>query len=339
MITVAHELSPQIGDVSRACSALGVPRSTYYRAVSPSQESEAKPPAEKKPPKNALSPEERQKVLDHLHSERFVDKSPAQAFHTLLDEGIYLASISTYYRILASNKEVCERRAQRRRIQYSKPELMALGPNEVWTWDITKFKGPAKWMYYFLYVVIDIFSRYVVGWMLTTRESGDFAKQLLEQSYTNQNIEPSQLTIHSDRGPSMQSLPVVALHAKLGITKSNSRPYVSNDNPFSEAQFKTLKYQPEFPERFGCYDDALSFCRGFFSRYNTQHHHSGILYLTPETVHYGRADAVLAARHEQMMLAYSRNPERFRGGPPKPRFLEQAVYINPPEKRMECSLN
>jgi putative transposase len=338
MIAVARELSPQIGDVSRACDTLAVPRSTFYRAISP-QSSEAKPPAERAQPPNALSSEERQEVLDHLHSDRFVDKSPAQAFHTLLDEGVYLASVRTYYRILASNNEVCERRAQRRHVQYNKPELMATAPNQVYTWDITKLKGPAKWVYYYLYVVLDIFSRYVVGWMLATRESGDLAKQLLEQTYIKQNIDPHQLTIHSDRGPAMQSLPVVSLHAKLGITKSNSRPHVSNDNPFSEAQFKTLKYQPEFPRRFGCYEDALSFCRGFFPRYNSRHHHSAILYLTPEMVHYGQADEVLAARHKQMMLAYHRNPERFRGGPPKPQVLERAVYINPPENRVECSLN
>lgn len=203
----------------------------------------------------------------------------------------------------------------------------------------TKLKGPVKWVYYYLYVVLDIFSRYVVGWMLTTRESGALAKQLLEQTYDRQNINPDQLTIHSDRGAAMQSVPVVALHARLGITKSNSRPHVSNDNPFSEAQFKTLKYQPEFPRRFGCYDDGLSFCRGFFSRYNSSHHHSAIAFLTPEDVHYGRADEILAGRHERIMVAYHQHPNRFLNGPPKPRILERAVYINPPEKRVEYTLN
>lgn len=207
MIAVARELSPQIGDISRACETLAIPRSSYYRAVSP-KKSETKPPAERTQPKNTLSPEERQKALDHLHSDRFVDKSPAQAFHTLLDEGTYLASIRTYYRILASNNEVCERRAQRRHIHYSKPELMATAPNQVYTWDITKLKGPAKWVYYYLYVVLDIYSRYVVGWMLAIRESGELAKDLLEQTYIKQNIDPWQLTIHSDRGAAMQSVPV-----------------------------------------------------------------------------------------------------------------------------------
>lgn len=336
MISIARELSPQIDDVSRACHTLGLPRSTYYRAISPK---EPKPKVERARPKNALSCEERQMVLDHLHSERFIDDSPAQVFHQLLDEGIYIASLRSYYRILADNNEVCERRAQRRHIQYSRPELIATGPNQVWTWDITKLKGPEKWVYFHLYVVLDIFSRYVVGWMLATRESGQLAKQLLEQSYAKQNIDPEQLTIHSDRGAAMQSMPVVNLHAKLGITKSNSRPHVSNDNPFSESQFKTLKYQPEFPQRFGCFDDALSFCRGFFPRYNSRHHHSGILYLTPEIVHYGRADEVLAKRHSEMLSAYHRNPNRFRSGPPKRQLLERAVYINPPEKQVECSLN
>lgn len=203
----------------------------------------------------------------------------------------------------------------------------------------TKLKGPGKWEYFHLYVVLDIFSRYVVGWMLATRESGDLATQLLEESYIKQNIQPHQLTIHSDRGPAMKSQPVVSLHAKLDITKSNSRPHVSNDNPFSEAQFKTLKYQPAFPNRFGCFDDALSFCRGFFPRYNDQHHHSGILYLKPATVHYGRADDILAQRYEKILDAYNQKPERFLNGPPKPKTLDRAVYINPPEKRAKCSLN
>ena len=210
MISIAQELSPQIGDVSRACESLGLPRSTYYRAISPDV---PKPQRERARPKNALSSEERQMVLDHLHSDRFIDESPAQVFHALLDEGTYIASLRSYYRILADNNEVRERRAQRRHIQYSKPELIATGPNEVWTWDITKLKGPAKWVYFHLYVVLDIFSRYVVGWMLATRESGDLAKQLLEQSYAKQNIDPQQLTIHSDRGAAMQSMSVVNLHA------------------------------------------------------------------------------------------------------------------------------
>lgn len=336
MIAEVSELAPQLGQVSQACKALSVPRSTFYRATASPRE---RVPKESPRPKNSLSPDERQEILDHLHSERFVDKSPAQAYHALLDEGVYIGSIRTYYRILNANNEVRERRAQRRHVNYQKPELIATAPNQVWTWDITKLKGPAKWEYFHLYVVLDIFSRYVVGWMLATRESGNLAKQLLEESYLKQRIQPHQLVIHSDRGAAMKSLSVVNLHAKLDITKSHSRPHVSNDNPFSEAQFKTLKYQPEFPSRFGCFEDAQSFCRGFFPRYNAQHHHSGILYLTPETVHYGREDEILELRYQEILAAYNQHPERFLNGPPKPKKLERAVYINPPEKRAECSLN
>lgn len=326
MIAATKELVPQL-KVQESCDVLGMPRASYYRSISPPKEREPREPVR---PSNALSEEERQRVLDVLHSERYIDCPPAAVFHSLLDKGVYLASERTMYRILADNNEVKERRAQRRHPQYGKPELIATAPNQVWCWDITKIKGPVKWLYFHLYVMLDIFSRCVVGWTLAPKESGSMASQLIEETCAKQGIQPGQLTIHSDRGPAMQSGPVVHLHARLGIIKSNSRPHVSNDNPFSESQFKTLKYRPGFPDRFGSYEDARIFCEGFFPWYNNEHYHSAIAFLTPADVHYGRADEILAARQAKMMKVYAANPDRFINGPPKPTVLERAVYINPP---------
>lgn len=337
MTQAVQDFATRLGQVSLSCEVLGMSRATYYRAVSP-----PKPPRDKElrpPPENALEPAERQSILDHLHSERFVDRSPAAVFHSLLDEGTYFASVRTFYRILADHDQVRERRAQRRHPTYDKPELIATGPKQVWSWDITKLRGPVKWTYYYLYVIIDIFSRQVVGWMLAEREAGYLAEQLIEETCLKQNIERDQLTIHSDRGPSMQSGPVVHLLARLGITKSNSRPYVSDDNPFSEAQFKTLKYHSHFPGRFGGFEDALAFCKMFFHYYNTEHYHSALLFLTPESVHNGQTEEILAQRHARKMEAYQRHPERFINGPPQRRGLTRAVYINPPERQQDCSLN
>ena len=238
-------------------------------------------------PSWTLSPEERQKVLDLLHTDRFVDQSPREVYATLLDEGTYLCSVRSMYRVLDEQGEVRERRDQLRHPVYQPPELLATGPNQVWSWDITKLKGPVKWTYYYLYVLLDIFSRYVVGWMVAHREQASLARKLIEETCEKQTIEPGQLLVHSDRGPSMSSKPVALLLADLGVTKSHSRPHVSNDNPYSESQFKTLKYRPEFPERFGSMEDARGFCQTFFPWYNTEHHHSGIGFLTPEQVHYG----------------------------------------------------
>lgn len=281
----------------------------------------------------ALTAVERQLILDALHSERFVDRAPAEVYHTLLDEGIYLGSVRTYYRVLAENLEVKERRAQRRHPEYAKPELIATGPNQVWTWDITKLLGPAKWTYYYLYVILDIFSRYVVGWMLAEREASIWAQQLIEETCEKQNIKPGQLTMHSDNGAPMQATPMVGLHARLDITKTNSRPHVSNDNPFSESQFKTMKYSPGFPRRFqGGFEEASEFCKGFFPWYCREHRHSGIAFLTPEMVHYGLADQALAGRHMRLLQAYNTHPQRFIQGPPKLNQLDRAVYINPPQK-------
>jgi len=285
----------------------------------------------------ALAEHERKHILDLLHSERFIDRSPAEMFHTLLDdEGVYLGSVSTFYRILRENDEVRERRDQRRHPVYQRPELVATGPNQVWTWDITKLKGPEKWQYFYLYVVLDIFSRYVVGWMLALRESGTLAQQLLETAYQNQG-QPSGLTMHSDNGSAMKAKPVVALHAQLDIGRSLSRPHVSNDNPFSESQFKTLKYAPGFPARFDSFEVASEFCVGFFPWYLKQHRHSGIHHLTPEMVHYGLADEILAARHMRKLAAYQARPERFIGGAPRGTELRRAVYINPPREEDEST--
>jgi len=264
------------------------------------------------------------------HSDRFVDKAPAAVYGALLDQGTYHCSIRTMYRILHDCREVRERRNQLRHPKYKKPELLATAPNQVWSWDITKLLGPAKWTYYYLYVILDIYSRYVVGWMLASRENADLAKRLIRDSIEKQQVEPGKLVIHSDRGPSMKSHTVAQLLATLGVSKSHSRPHVSNDNPFSESQFKTLKYRPEFPERFGSQEDGRGFCQRFFHWYHHEHYHSGLGLLTPATVHYGHAPKVLAARQDVLLAAYAAHPERFVHKPPSPLALPKAVWINPP---------
>jgi len=271
-------------------------------------------------------------VLSVLHSEEFVDAAPAAVCATLLDQGRYLCSPRTMYRLLSAADEVRERRHQLTHPHYQAPELLATAPNQVWSWDITKLRSLVKWTYYYLYVVLDIFSRYVTGWMVATCESAELAKQLLLESCLKQGIELDQLTVHSDRGPSMTSKSVELLLADLGVTRSLSRPHVSNDNPFSESQFKTLKYCPEFPDRFGSLQHARSFSDGFFSWYNKEHRHSGIAMLTPEMVHYGRAEEVIAARRLVLEEAYRRHPERFERKQPEPLQLPAAVWINPPAR-------
>jgi putative transposase len=304
---------------------LDVPRAWLYRQF---QEATGSVVGEARPsPARALDAGERSAVLELLHSERFVDRSPSEMYATLLDEGTYRCSIRTMYRILEENGEVRERRDQLRHPQYQKPELLATGANQVWSWDITKLLGPVKWTYFYLYVILDIYSRYVVGWMVAPRESAELAKRLIGDTSGKQNIAPEQLTIHADRGTSMTSKPVALLLADLGITKTHSRPQVSNDNPYSESQFKTLKYRPEFPERFGSIEDARGFCQEFMRWYNTEHHHTGIGLLTPETVHYGRAEAVIEERQRVLSAAYEQRPERF------VRHHPGAVWINPPVKK------
>lgn len=274
-------------------------------------------------------------MLHELNSQRFADQSPRQVYATLLDENKYLCSVRTMYRILDENQSIRERRNQLTHPQYKKPELLASGPNEVWSWDITKLKGPEKWTYYYLYTIIDIYSRCTVGWMLAHAESADLAKKLIRETIEKQQVPPDQLIIHSDRGPSMTSHSVAHLLASLGVTKSHSRPHVSNDNPFSESQFKTLKYRPDFPKRFGCYEDALAFCRNFFDWYNNEHYHSGIGLLTPSSLHDGRATEILDARKVMLKAAWQQHPERFVNGIPLPGDLPKAVWINPPHRVSE----
>jgi putative transposase len=274
-------------------------------------------------------------VLDQLNSERFADQSPRQVYSKLLDEGDYLCSVRTMYRVLAENQSSRERRNQLQHPNYQKPELLATGPNEVWSWDITKLKGPETWTYYYLYVILDIYSRYVVGWMLAHRESADLAKQLIETTIEKQEVQSEQLILHSDRGPSMTSHSVAQLLGSLGVTKSHSRPHVSNDNPFSESQFKTMKYRPEFPKRFGGYEDALQFSREFFDWYNNEHYHSGIGLLTPSSLHGGQAAEIIAGRKITLQQAWRNNPERFVHGVPQPEKIPAAVWINAPKRERE----
>ena len=323
-MSAVEQLAPVAG-VTSACQALCVPRATLYRR----RRWKARPKKRQQPPRR-ISDEERGRVLDVLHSERFVDTSPGEIWATLLDEETYLCSERSMYRILDENREVRERRNQLRHPQYSKPELLAAAPNQVWSWDITKLRGPVKWTYYYLYVLLDIYSRYVVAWLLADRESGSNAKRMIVQAYEQQNVKPGQVTIHADRGSAPASKVVAQLLADLGLTKSHSRPQVSNDNPFSESQFKTMKYRPEFPDRFGSMPDARGFCRVFFPWYNIDHRHSGIAMLTPEMVHYGRAEEVLAKRHQVLLTAYDAHPERFPHGPPRQQQLPPAAWINPP---------
>jgi len=325
-MATALAVAPEIG-MTASCRALGVARASAYRHRDPRPPSA---PRLRRGSPLALSDEERAEVLAELHSERFVDASPAAIYATLLDEGRYLASERTMYRILAANAEVRERRDQLRHPAYASPELLATGPNQVWSWDITKLRGPAQWTYFYLYVLLDVFSRYVPGWLVASRESAALAERLIADSVAKHAVPAGQLTIHADRGSSMTSRPVALLLADLGIAKSHSRPHVSNDNPYSEAQFKTLKYRPTFPARFGSIEEARAFCRTFFTWYNEQHRHSGIGLLTPAVIHFGLAPAVRAARAVTLERAYAAHPERFVRRPPTPPALPTAVWINKP---------
>ena len=318
------ELSQDVG-IARASDVLSVPRASFYRWRSPPQERTPRPS-----PPRALSPQERQEVLATLNSEEFSDRAPAEVYATLLDREVYLCSVRTMYRVLEKRGEVRERRDQLRHPAYKKPELLATGPNQVWSWDITKLLGPVKWTYFYLYVILDIFSRYVVGWLVAEEESAALAKKLIAETVEKQGIEPGQLAIHADRGSSMTSKDVAFLLADLGVTKTHSRPHVSNDNPYSEAHFKTLKYQPEFPERFGSIEDARAFCRAFFDWYNRQHRHSGIAMMTPHDVHHGRADEIAVRRGAVLALAHQRHPERFVQGSPAAPKRPGPAWINPP---------
>jgi len=323
----AEDLATTVG-TAPACKALGVARAAIYRRRRPKA---VRPRAPRPKPERALAAEERAAVLETLNSERFADKAPAEIQATLLDEGTYLCSVRTMHRILAENGQVRERRNQLRHPAYKKPELLATGPNQVWSWDITKLRGPAKSSHFSLYVILDVFSRYVVGWLVATGESAALADQLIAATCAKEKIVPGQLTLHADRGSSMTSKPVGFLLADLGVTKTHSRPHVSDDNPYSEAQFKTLKYRPDFPDRFGSLEDARAFCQRFFEWYNREHRHSGIAMLTPDAVHHGRAESVLAHRQAVLAAAYSARPERFVRRAPTPRAMPTEVWINKPE--------
>ena len=320
------ELAPIVGR-RRACQALGRSRASHYRQR---QAPRHGPPAPRRSSR-ALSPAEAEVIVEVLNEERFCDQAPAQVWATLLDEGTYLASGSTMYRLLRERHQVSERRAQARRPALIKPELVATGPNQVWSWDITKLAGPYKWTWFQLYTILDVYSRYVVGWLVAARESGKLAEALIADAIYTHRVSAGELTLHADRGSSMTSRTVSQLLADLGVLQSHSRPHQSNDNPYSEAQFKTLKYSPTFPKRFANIASARSFCETFFEHYNNQHHHSGIGLNTPANVHYGLADVVREKRQGVLDDAYANRPDRFRK-PPQAPTVPEATWINQPEE-------
>ncbi len=326
-----EELTPLIG-TRPACRALGASPATVYRRRRPPEPTRT--PKPRPAPERALTPPEREAVLGVLHSERFVDVSPEETYATLLDEDTYLCSTRTMYRLLAAKHGgVRDRRDQLTHPAYAKPELLAEAPNELWSWDVSKLKGPAKWTWFYLYVVLDVFSRYVVAWTVQYRETGQLAVGLIEQAAEQQQITPKILTLHADRGGPMRSKPLAFLLADLGITKTHSRPYTSTDNPYSEAGFKTLKYRPAFPARFHDIEHARDHCRQFFRWYNGEHRHSGIGLMTPTAVHHAQAPGLHAARARVLDAAYARNPERFVRKPPVPPELPIAAWINKPANK------
>ena len=327
-MSMIEQHRPEIGTLP-LCQALEVSRASFYRQQT--KDTSTVSLVARQRPEHALSDAEQQTVLATLHAPRFVDLAPPQVYCQLLEEGQYLCSIRTMYRLLAANHEVRERRAVASHVVYAKPELLATRPNQVWSWDITKLKGPVKWTYYYLYVILDIFSRYVVGWMIADRESSTLAKRLITESCIKQNIVEDQLTLHADRGSSMKSKVVAQLLSDLGITKTHSRPHVSNDNPFSESQFKTMKYRPQFPKRFGSIQDARAFTVDFMQWYNQEHRHSGVALYTPSNVHYGRTKKIHQCRQATLDAAYQRHPKRFVRKPPEAALPPQAVWINPPK--------
>lgn len=334
-LATIEELAPTVG-VRAVAAALAVPRSAVYRArrVAAAGQPSSVPlsPVPRCVPR-ALTAEERTQVHAVLTSPRFVDAAPRQVYATLLDEQTYLCSWSTMYRILRDHAEVRERRDQCRHPAYQRPELLATGPRQLWSWDITKLRGPVPWTYYQLYLILDVYSRYIVGWMVMERESAELAEQLIAESCGKEGIGPDQLTLHADRGSSMTSKTVAQLLADLGVTKTHSRPHVSNDNPYSEAQFKTLKYRPDYPDRFGSLEDARAWVRAFVTWYNHEHRHSGLGLLTPATVHHGRDEQAWHARQAVLDRAYAAHPERFVRRAPTPPALPEAVWINPPARQ------
>jgi putative transposase len=332
MIQTAEELAASHGVIT-ACAALALPRSSLYRTRSTTRAPETPPlePAARPAPPRALSAAEKAQVREVLNSERFQDLAPREVYAELLDEERYLCSVSTMYRILVEHAEVRERRNQLRHPAYHKPELLATGPNQVWSWDITKLRGPSKGLYYYLYVIIDIYSRYVVGWLIAEVEAAELAEQLIAETCAKQSVQRAQLTIHADNGSPMTAKSVAILLTDLGVAKSHSRPHVSNDNPYSEAQFKTLKYRPDYPARFGSVADARRWARSFFAWYNDQHHHTGLGLLTPAVVHSGQGETLCQKRQTVLWQAYQAHPERFTKGIPQPAKLPEAAWINPPK--------
>ena len=335
-MTVAVQSGPELGTVA-VCDALNISRASLHRRQNPP--CPVAVPRQRPSPPRSLTLAEREIILGHLHSERFQDRSPTEVYGTLLDEGVYCCSIRTLYRLLAAQGEARERRDQLVHPAYQKPQLLATAPNQLWSWDITKLLGPAKWTYFYLYVILDVFSRYVVGWMVADREGQELARHFIAATCVKQQIPRDQLTIHADRGSSMTSKPVAFMLADLGVTKTHSRPHVSDDNPFSESHFKTLKYRPDFPDHFGSLQDARSFCRDFFPWYNTEHHHSGLGLLTPEVVHSQRAAHLRNLRQQTLDIAYTAHPERFVHKPPHPPALPTEVWINPPPKSVSDPLD
>jgi putative transposase len=325
MMSAVEQLGQQVG-IAAACRSLQLARSSVYRTRQPQPAAQPRPT-----PSRALSPQERTQVREMLNSERFQDQAPRQVYAKLLDEGQYLCHWRTMYRILEAHQEVCERRQVRRHICYTKPELLASGPNQVWSWDITQLKGPAKWLYFYLYVVLDVFSRYVVGWLVAEQESAELAEILIAETCLNQEIQPGQLTLHSDRGGPMKSKQVTQLLVDLGIIKSHSRPHVSDDNPYSEAHFKTLKYRPDYPDRFADLQHARQWGHLVFTWYNHDHYHSALGLLTPASVHYGRAEFILTQRQQVLQAAYAAHPDRFVKGLPVVPVPPQEVWINQPK--------
>lgn len=330
MIQAAKDLAPTTG-ITTACQALDLPRSSFYRVQQPATLVEPDGLRERVPSPRALTATEKETVRAVLNSERFQDQSPREVYATLLDEDRYLCSWRTMYRIQAENDEIRERRDQLQHPVYTKPELLATRPNQVWSWDITKLRGPVTWTYFYLYVILDVYSRYVVGWLIAERESEALAQELIRATCEKQGIQPGQLTLHADNGSAMIAKSVAQLLIDLDVVKSHSRPHVSDDNPYSESQFKTLKYRPDYPERFGSLVEARLWAQTFFAWYNADHHHTGLGLLTPAVVHTGQAETVLQKRQQVLDIAYAAHPERFVKHPPVPAQLPVAVWINPPK--------
>ena len=330
MIQAVNDLAPRTG-ITTACQALDMPRSSFYRAQPPVAPRATAQSSRRLRSPRALTATEKETVRTVLNSERFQDQAPREVYATLLDEARYLCSWRTMYRILAENQPVRERRNQLQHPIYAKPELLTTHANQLWSWDITKLRGSVTWTYYYLYVILDVYSRYVVGWMIAERESEELAQELIRATCSKQGIQPGQLTLHADNGSAMIAKSVAQLLIDLDVVKSHSRPHVSDDNPYSEAQFKTLKYRPDYPERFGCLLDARTWAQAFFAWYNQAHHHTGLALLTPAVVHHGQAETVLQKQQQVLTAAYATHPERFVKHLPVPTQLPVAVWINPPK--------